>query len=300
MYKYKKTIIINNRRRRIFSKEKSNTEYILYKKEYITLNAYNKKTGGGLRDLVTSIFNKTKSETNEFEILKNDDMLKKLNYEIYMYDDNSKIISWYLNSNNGVLYKYYKNNSTLISEYLKSKQKIASNTDKKYWIITKETDINITVHGYTMDEWIIQYSKYKNNYYFTRYCKINNITLNNSNIEGMYWTFIHIYQRSPSIFSDPKHTNLYFLDDIGSCSNETKKVYIKLQNQLSKNSKTFYIMTDLDESQKDLYEINNYYELFKGCFFKCISKPLLSDKYDISFIYLNSTITVDKFKKIFK
>ena len=48
MYKYKKTIIINNRRRRIFSKEKSNTEYILYKKEYITLNAYNKKTGGGM------------------------------------------------------------------------------------------------------------------------------------------------------------------------------------------------------------------------------------------------------------
>jgi hypothetical protein len=46
MYKYKKTIILNNRRRRIFSKEKSNAEYILYKNDYITLNAYNKKTGG--------------------------------------------------------------------------------------------------------------------------------------------------------------------------------------------------------------------------------------------------------------
>lgn len=44
-------------------------------------------------------------------------------------------------------------------------------------------------------------------------------------------------------------------------------------------------MTDLDESQKDLYEINNYYQLFTSCFFKCISKPLLSDKYDISFIF---------------
>ena len=43
MYKYKKTIIINNRRRRIFSKEKSNNEYILYKNEYITLNSYKKK-----------------------------------------------------------------------------------------------------------------------------------------------------------------------------------------------------------------------------------------------------------------
>ena len=43
MYKYKRTIIINNRKRRIFSKEKSNNEYILYKNNYITLNAYNKK-----------------------------------------------------------------------------------------------------------------------------------------------------------------------------------------------------------------------------------------------------------------
>ena len=50
MYKYKKTIVINNRRRRIFSKEKSNAEYILYKNDYITLNAYNKRTGGSNTD----------------------------------------------------------------------------------------------------------------------------------------------------------------------------------------------------------------------------------------------------------
>lgn len=149
-----------------------------------------------------------------------------------MYDDNSKIISRYLKSNNGVLYKYYKNNSTILSDYLTSKHKIASNTDKKYWIITNQTYDTITVRGYTMDEWIIQYSKYKNNYYFTRYCKINNITLNNSNIEGMYWMFIKIYQHFPRIFSDPTHTNLYFLDDIISCSNETKKVYKNYQKIL--------------------------------------------------------------------
>ena len=70
MYKYKKTIIINNRKRRIFSKKKSNTEYILYKNDYITLNAYNKKTGGSMSNLIARKI--LSNEKNEFEIPKNE------------------------------------------------------------------------------------------------------------------------------------------------------------------------------------------------------------------------------------
>ena len=288
MYKYKKTIIINNRRRRIFSKEKSNAEYILYKNEYITLNAYNKKTGGGLlSNFVPKIFNKK----TEFEILKNHVMLTKLNYELYIYNHDSILLSKYLNSNNGVLYKYYKNNSTIISKYLKENSKIDRNTDKKYWIIIKETYSTIIVHGYTMDEWIILYSKYIHNYYFTRYCNITKITLDSSNIAGIYRNFIQIYQNYPGIYSKPEHINLYFLDDIDSIPNETKEVYKKLQNKLSEKSEkseTFYIKTDLDKSEIDSFEIDKYYKLFenKSYYFKCISKPKLSDGiYDISFTF---------------
>ena len=133
MYKYKKTIIINNRRRRIFSKEKSNTEYILYKKEYITLNAYNKKTGG-VGGFMSYFTKKKTPEKNEFEIPEKNEfeIPNKIIHRCSIIDEDG--IKFGLN-------RYDRINSIIISDHLKS---------DKIWLIT-EYDIknpNMTVKGY--------------------------------------------------------------------------------------------------------------------------------------------------------
>jgi hypothetical protein len=272
MYKYKKTVIINNRRRRIFSKEKSNTEYILYKKEYITLNAYNKKTGGGL---INNFLKKVIGEKNEFEIpRKNIDGLNGFDEkgnlkppDIYN-ENNSKIISEYFKSDIILLYKYNEYNSNLISKYLKSNLLIANDTDKKYWIIT-DYDKNkhiIKVRGYTTYEWILQYSKDKLNFYFSRYCYKNHIILDNTNLKNTVFIFLKTYKiTDENIF-------IYFIDNDFSnisFSDETKAVYKKLEKQYSSSCfKIYYILTD---ALYDTYNIHQYYELFTGYMFQCIN-----------------------------
>ena len=138
MYKYKKTIIINNRRRRIFSKEKSNTEYILYKKEYITLNAYNKKTGGG-----TMI----KYITNPANTLKR---IFSDSYSISEFDINYFDIINYMTSNNKLQHginTYNFDLSHIISSYLKDISKINTGNNK-IWIITEINGNNLKVNGF--------------------------------------------------------------------------------------------------------------------------------------------------------
>lgn len=98
--------------------EKSNTEYILYKNDYITLNAYNKKTGGSMSNLIARKI--LSNEKNEFEIP----------------IDNKN--------------QYNENISKKISTYLKQKWLIP-NSNNKLWIITDNTN-NIKVKGYTTDE----------------------------------------------------------------------------------------------------------------------------------------------------
>ena len=134
MYKYKKTVIINNRRRRIFSKEKSNTEYILYKKEYITLNAYNKKTGGGLGNLLNR---KLYGEQNEFEI-----PYRSMNIN---FNDKRKY--------NDNIDNYDKNISDDISNYLKITRLIPPSNNKIWIIVNFQYNFPIKVKGYTEDEW---------------------------------------------------------------------------------------------------------------------------------------------------
>lgn len=285
MYKYKKTIIINNRRRRIFSKEKSNTEYILYKNEYITLNAYNKKTGGGL---LSNIKLGMLGEKNEFEIprvkingLNSFDEKGNVNPPDIYNENNSKIISEYFKSDIILLYKYNKDNSKLISEYLKSTNNIASNTAKKYWIITDYNKQNaiIKVRGYTTNEWVLQYSKDKLNFYFSRYCYNNNIILNDTNLRNTVFYFLQTYKISA------KNIFIYFIDNHfsdTSFSDETKAVYKKLEKQYSSSCfKIYYILTDVFFNN---YNIHQYYELVAGYMFQCI-KIL---KNDIIFKYKTS------------
>ena len=272
MYKYKKTIIINNRRRRIFSKEKSNTEYILYKNEYITLNAYNKKTGGSL---LSNLFITARGEKNEFEIprgkingLNSFDEKGNVNPPPDIYNENnSKIISEYLKSDIILLYKYNKANSKIISEYLKSTNNIASNTAKKYWIITDYNKENyiIKVRGYTTNEWVLQYSKDKLNFYFLRYCYNKNIILDDKNLKYTVFYFLQTYKISDeNIF-------IYFIDNHfsdTSFSDETKAVYKKLEKQYSSSCfKIYYILTDVSFNE---YNIHQYYELVAGYMFQCI------------------------------
>ena len=146
MYKYKKTIIINNRRRRIFSKEKSNTEYILYKNEYITLNAYNKKNGGTMIKYITNsnaTINRYLSDSysiKEFHIKQND---------IVDYINHNKLPVVTIDT-----YKF--DLSDIISNYLKDKSKINTGNQKK-WIITEINDNILKVNGYTsINEWIME------------------------------------------------------------------------------------------------------------------------------------------------
>ena len=165
MYKYKKTIIINNRRRRIFSKEKSNAEYILYKNDYITLNAYNKKTGGSLTsNNYKNPFNTIKrllitGEKDEFDIPINiiDNFVMNYNFNNY----------------------YDSNYNEIIFNYLVNKSLIPSNTDKKYWVVLSysSNSSKMKVHGYTEQEFKATVSEYIKNEFDI---PINIITHNNT------------------------------------------------------------------------------------------------------------------------
>ena len=283
MYKYKKTIIINNRRRRIFSKEKSNTEYILYKNEYITLNAYNKKTGGSL---LSNIGLRMVGEKNEFEIP------KKIIHTCSIFDKDKDEVANYLKSDIIGISKYDIETSTIISDYLKLKLKIANDTDKQYWMITEymKDNNNMKVHGYTRKEWFIQsqinflmeYSEVKHNYYFLRYCTKEKIKLTIDNIKEYYSHFTNYY----SLIYNKK---IFFINDayLGD-----EDLYKEIENQ---NYTLFYIL-EHDKPSLNSYKHNYYYEL-NGYFFQCYIMPnKLYNNYDITFRYIKDYV---KLKDIF-
>ena len=291
MYKYKKTIIINNRKRRIFSKEKSNTEYILYKNDYITLNAYNKKTGGNLtKNNLLNPFNTAKrflkGEKDEFEIP------NAYIQECSIYDDKMNKIG---------IGTYNKINSKIIFDYLISKSLINSNTDKTHWIITEyneNNENNMKVKGFTENGWkLIEYGKRKHleNIYnfYTKVYNNNNIKQNNLPKDAIS-SFNNIYL---GINTDTDTDNILCFDNFFSLDNI--KEYDKL---ITQNYYIYYILENLTNLTvpdnyiigplyNNIYTIGEYYKIHKNTRFMCI-KIIPTNKdpklFTVSFKYISS------------
>ena len=304
MYKYKKTIIINNRRRRIFSKEKSNAEYILYKKEYITLNAYNKKTGGGL--LINIVTRKIKElipekeQQNEFDIPYNDDKHNINDNDGYNYIDNY---------NTDISYK--------ISTYLKKIGKIANSINKK-WIITDfsgNTGKPIKVKGYTDEEWnnevnqrneeprLKDYGEKMHKQMFKAYIiDYNKIIydtdntkkiINDDNVYDYFEKFKNEYIKY--IADDLNYKKFLYYYNL---ANENG---MKVYNNLKKNG--YYIYTILKNIRNaNDYKVDTIYTLYDKDLFKCTK---INEKnnatgpqgdyevvYDIGFEYIENTPNV--------
>ena len=291
MYKYKKTIIINNRRRRIFSKEKSNAEYILYKNDYITLNAYNKKTGGSLTS------NNYKNPFNTIKRL-------LITGEKDEFDIPINIIT--PNNTDDIIYNHKY--SEQISNYLKSNSYITEDTKKIIWVIIKYFNNNdkMKVQGYTKEEYneeviknhLIIYGRYMTMQKFLLYCNIYHNTDSNYTkymINNFLTNYINITNHSiPTITMDDLKNSKYIYFNENSISND-RNIY---KNLVKEGYSIYYIIHDitLDSNSKTHQEISTkynkyieggYYELFTNIYFKCkkINK-INSNKYDISFIYI--------------
>ena len=251
MYKYKKTIIINNRRRRIFSKEKSNTEYILYKNEYITLNAYNKKTDGG-GGLGNYLQRKIKGEKDEFQIPYNDEMwnssISKVNQNLKLnlpLNNFIKLDKYFMENIND----YHENISKIISTYLKSKRHIPDSNDK-LWIITKYTGNTgkpIEVKGYTQIEWDAYLNERNTEEWLIKYGQENNIT---------YKTYYETYYND---ILKKNNKPLYYYKLVNA---DGLKVYNKL------NTENYYIYIIIQFYDTNVYNESENYLLYKGIF-KC-------------------------------
>ena len=200
MYKYKKTIIINNRRRRIFSKEKSNAEYILYKNDYVTLNAYNKKTGGSLTS------NNYKNPFNTIKRL-------LITGEKDEFDIPINIIDNFVTNYNEIIFKYLVNKSL-----------ISSNTDKKYWVVLSysSNSSKMKVHGYTEQEFKATVSEYIKNEFDI---PINIITPNNT--DEIICEYNHKYSDQISDYLKSK----YYI------TKDTKKIIWVIINYFNDNDK---------------------------------------------------------------
>ena len=295
MYKYKKTIIINNRRRRIFSKEKSNTEYILYKKEYITLNAYNKKTGGGLLRFIKHPMKMTKRmfsvENNEFVIP------SKIIHPCSIINKDG--IGFGLNT-------YDEINSIIISDYLKSNADIDTNTDKK-WVITKydKNNPNMNVKVYDKDGFektpetpekaetdnLISYGNMMFLQNYTNYCSKLRISPNAVVYSKFISEYIHpeIYSKNILYFNS-NDLNEDIIDKYKKLVKTGYHIYYILENLHSLIVCTNYIINN-DYAE---YKEGEYYKLFEDKYifiFKCQKITKINSKYDISFKYISGGIS---------
>ena len=306
MYKYKKTIIINNRRRRIFSKEKSNTEYILYKKEYITLNAYNKKTGGvGVMNLsnIKGLFTSSKKEkevnTNEFAIpITNDD-------GTFLIDFNTAKESINI---------YNRNISSKIYEYLKKKQ-AKFDDDITIWIIKSiiPNSIKVNVKGYknvselsneiNSEDELMKYGQTDDNFY---------------KIITIFGDFI-LNKTHTEYFEFDKNKYLKFTTIYKYIYLNGSKFYDKLVDE--QKFYIYYYTTNYNEFGENINE-GDYIRINDFCTLKCIKIKVnvgCNFTYDILFKYISnknieheiysygvlkfnefkSSITIKEYNKIF-
>jgi hypothetical protein len=268
MYKYKKTIIINNRNRRIFSKEKSNNEYILYKNNYITLNAYNKKTSGG--SLTSAAYNPkntfyrlVQGEKTEFKI---PNSIKINNHD---YDDNDVHRYKFINV-------YNEDISNAISNYLK-KQSLIKDSNNLKWIITafatESGNRNTTVTGYTDEKLNTFIQDLNSSDTLIQYGTDNNL----KKMEVME-EFNNNTNNKAKIYTEKNKLYYYYLANEEGINNYKllKQQYyiyyiITIRLFVSVRQPTFNSITYKDDNNVDkTYTINEGYNLFNNnCWFIC-------------------------------
>ena len=261
MYKYKKTIIINNRNRRIFSKEKSNNEYILYKNNYITLNAYNKKTSGGsLTSFKSSILNPINT-TKRF--LNGEKTEFRFSGKVPFYE-NEPVFDRKKYINN-----YDKTMSNHISNYLKKKSLIKDSNNLN-WIITASlitNEANIesftTVTGYNNEDLKIFIKDLNSINTLIQYGKENYLKKIN---EIKTWKII--------VDNIPNRLYYYYLandDGITSYEDLKNNYYIYYIITLDIKAHPSYDTVDTNDYYRGFtYVLNNTYDLFKNkILFKC-------------------------------
>jgi hypothetical protein len=286
MYKYKKTIIINNRRRRIFCKEKSNNEYILYKNNYITLNSYYKKTGGGIMKYITNPSNTTKRFLSDSYSIKEFD-IKYNDFLEYITQKNLKI----------KIDTYKFDLSTIISSYLKDKSKI-NTKNTKIWIFTEINNNDLKIKGFNDKNEYQQYIDDLNNEYnLIQYGNSDDINISSVKLKFGNIITNEIIPTQEKLNNLLKFNTNNYINDIGY------EVYDKLYN------KGYYIY---------IYKNNNYdnfkegdeYKLY-NCIFRCekiiaIENGIIGNghgefqknfKYDILFKYISKLNTEDEIIK---
>jgi hypothetical protein len=259
MYKYKKTIIINNRNRRIFSKENSNNEYILYKNNYITLNAYNKKTGGSFFTSLTSTISNPKNSFQRFTKGEQTEFTFPSGIKFYETEQTHNR-SKYIN-----IYDY--NISNYISNYLKSQSLIKDSNNLK-WIITHhEYAKNTTVRGFANEE-LNKFIKTLNSIEtLTEYGN----TEHNSKISEIQ--SLDGYNKTTLATIDKNKLYYYpFVNDYGINNYNVLKnnyyiyyiIKINLLSQITENTDIY------NKDTRITYTINNNYDLFNNkMLFKC-------------------------------
>ena len=281
MYKYKKTIIINNRRRRIFSKEKSNTEYILYKKEYITLNAYNKKTGGG-SGLVNKIRGIFASSEKEKEVNTNEFAIPIIN------DDGTFLIDF--NAAKESINIYDRNISSKIKEYLIKKQ-AKFDDDITIWIIKSiiPNSIKVNVKGYknvselineiNSEDELMKYGQDNDDNFFKIITIFGNFILNKTGTTYSEFDKTKYLKFNKSKYIDGRNVYDKLVDE--------KKFYI------------YYYTTNYNEFGENINE-GDYIRINDSCTLKCIKIKVNVEcnfTYDILLKYIsNKNIETEIYK----
>ena len=223
--------------------------------EYITLNAYNKKTSGG--GLVNLALRKLTGEKDEFEI-KLDNIINNYNQDI----------------------------SNKIAIYLK-KQRLIHDSNNKIWIITEFNKTNknsIKVKGYTtIDEFLIKYGT-------DNYKKTFNLYIKNHPNEMISFNDENVNKPDSELIS---HFNMTYLDT--NINNNDKILLFNNISLFCQNSEIYNNFVLLIKQQYNIYcilenlnslivpneykiesniyfkdyTINEYYKLCNDTIFKC-------------------------------